>query len=89
MGPCARQAKECRGELSRIRAEKGRATSSRRGSVKNPTGASNLGKVLYNPRALAIRFVWDSSVGLKNYDWRCNLLIYKAPVAQPDRAPAF
>jgi hypothetical protein len=51
--------------------------------------ASNAGKLLYNPRALSIGFAWDPSIGLKNYDWRCNLLIYKAPVAQPDRAPAF
>ena len=29
------------------------------------------------------------SIGLKDYVWRCNLLIFKAPVAQPDRAPAF
>jgi hypothetical protein len=52
-------------------------------------GASIAGKLLYNPPALPIRFAVDPSVGLKDYDWRCNLLIYKAPVAQPDRAPAF
>jgi hypothetical protein len=52
-------------------------------------GASIAGKLLYNPRALPIRFAGDPSVGLKDYDWRCKLLIYKAPVAQPDRAPAF
>ncbi|SRR6266404_6602514 len=54
-----------------------------------PFGASNTRKLLYNPRALPIRFAWDRNVGLKDYDWRSNLLICKAPVAQPDRAPAF
>jgi hypothetical protein len=58
-------------------------------SGKRLFGASIAGKLLYNPRALPIRFAGDPSVGLKDYDWRCNLLIYKAPVAQPDRAPAF
>jgi hypothetical protein len=38
-------------------------------------GASNTRKLLYNPRALPIRFAWDRNVGLKDYDWRSNLLI--------------
>jgi hypothetical protein len=52
-------------------------------------GALNTGKLLYNPRALPIRFAKVPGIGLKDYDWRCKLLINKAPVAQPDRAPAF
>jgi hypothetical protein len=32
---------------------------------EHPIGASNTGKVLYNPRALPIRFAWDPSIGLK------------------------
>jgi hypothetical protein len=52
-------------------------------------GASNTGKLLYNPRALPIRFAKVPGIGLKDYVWRCKLLINKAPVAQPDRAPAF
>ncbi len=53
------------------------------------SGALKAGKLLYNPRAPPIRFVKVPGIGLKDYVWRCNLLIYKAPVAQPDRAPAF
>ena len=32
---------------------------------EQPFAASNTGKLLYNPRALPIRFAWDPSVGLK------------------------
>ena len=69
--------------LERLRVGRRRMMRQRRADpgrfLAAPFGASKPGKLLYNPRALSIRFAWDPSVGRKNYDWRCNLLIYKRP----------
>ena len=50
-------------------------------------GTSNLKNFLYNPRALPIRFARTRASA-----WKIRLaqsILLKAPVAQPDRAPAF
>jgi hypothetical protein len=50
-------------------------------------GSSLVKKVLYNPRALPIRFARTRASA-----WKIRLaqsILLKAPVAQPDRAPAF
>ena len=50
-------------------------------------GTSNLKNFLYNPRALPIRFARTRASA-----WKIRLaqsFLLKAPVAQPDRAPAF
>ena len=50
-------------------------------------GTSLVKKVLYNPRALPIRFARTRASA-----WKIRLaqsILLKAPVAQPDRAPAF
>src|SRR3984885_8589278 len=50
MGPCAREAEAGGGELSSACGGRFRSSKS--------------GKLLYNPRALPIRFAWHPSVGL-------------------------
>ena len=77
MGPCAREAEVRRGEQLAV---------ADRGPIAALQNAANS----YIIRAhFRFGLLGYPSIGLKDYVWRCNLLIYKAPVAQPDRAPAF
>jgi hypothetical protein len=80
MGPCARETEARRRKLSGSACVETAIPQRKheRGGPKigeGPFDASNNGKLLYNPRAFPIRFAWDPSIGLKDYDWRCNLLI--------------